>query len=151
MRGYSDPATVFWSRGLVHQSGMVECGKNVARNQEQHPVRGIGESVYIDVRLRKRDEMRYRRWYKMFSADKSGVVLRVVGRRLGVWVGGIALHQRLFTTQFNDRVFCILLILSFSPLLLLACFAFIYGSLPISRTVSLGLVGTWKSFAIETD
>jgi hypothetical protein len=81
-------------------------------------------------------------------------------------VGGIALHQRLFTRSprrpsahhevsrdvRNDRIFCVLLIsgfFSFSLLLLLAYFAFIYCNLPISRTVSLGLVGTWKSFAIE--
>ena len=96
-----------------------------------HPVRGIGESVYIYVRLRKRDdEMRYRRWYKMFSADTSGVVLRVVGWEIGSLGvvglgGGIALHQRLFTKNTaigpsrisrgvrNDRIFCVLLISGF--------------------------------------
>jgi hypothetical protein len=41
---------------------------------------------------------RYRRWYKMFSADTSGVVLQVVvGWEIGSLGGGIALHQRLFT------------------------------------------------------
>jgi hypothetical protein len=90
---------------------------------------------------------RYRRWYKMFSADTSGVVLQVVvGWEIGSLGGGIALHQRLFT-KFLRPCFCVLLILgffSFSPLLLLAYFAFIYRSLPISTTVSLGLVGTWN-------
>jgi len=67
------------------------------------------------------EEMRYRRWYMTFSADTSGVVLRVVvGWEIGSLDGGDCIASAsVYDSKFNDRVFCILLILgffSFSPL-----------------------------------
>jgi hypothetical protein len=63
VRGFSDPTTFFWSRGLVQQTGMVECGKNVA------------EFSNMDITSRQRD---WRVYTYMYYYEKSDEIQALV-------------------------------------------------------------------------